>query len=188
MKLKDMWRQYAIWVALLFTLAMAGYFWWQDRQGPYADDTDLLVVRENRDDSAIHVERAALIRMDKVKNRQLHESQADIFDVLNLAKDTSPPPNNPSPPVIPVAMPVVSQPVLPPPVPTAPPLPFSYVGKLIEDGKPVVFLSARGRNAVVKTGDTIDHIYHVDEIGPAMMTLTYLPMKIQQTLNLGTPN
>jgi hypothetical protein len=74
---------------------------------------------------------------------------------------------------------------VPPPPPSAPPLPFTYMGKLIEDGQMTVFLTKQDRNYVVKVGDTIDGTYKVEEVSARMMTLTYLPLKIKQTLMIG---
>ena len=70
----------------------------------------------------------------------------------------------------------------------APALPFTYVGKLVEEGKLTVFLSNQDRNYTVKEGDVIDETYHVDVLQAPTMTLTYLPLKIQQTLQIGEAN
>lgn len=74
---------------------------------------------------------------------------------------------------------------LPPPPPSAPPLPFSFMGKMMDEGKLTVYLSAQERNYVVRTGDTIDGTYKVEEVGARMLTLTYLPLNIKQTLMIG---
>lgn len=72
--------------------------------------------------------------------------------------------------------------------PAAPPLPFSYMGKLMEDGKPVVFLNIRERNFIVKEGDIVAGNYRVEKIQPQMVTMTYLPLNMQQTLMMGASN
>jgi len=77
---------------------------------------------------------------------------------------------------------------LPPPPPTAPPLPFSYMGKMLEDGRTTIFLTRQNRNFVVSAGDTIESTYRVDEINARFMTLTYLPLNIKQTLQIGETN
>jgi hypothetical protein len=74
----------------------------------------------------------------------------------------------------------------PPPVPTAPPLPFAYMGSYRTDGgKQVFFLTAGDRVFDVKVGDVLDSTYSVDGIQSGQLTLTYLPLKIQQTLAVG---
>ena len=74
---------------------------------------------------------------------------------------------------------------LPPPPPSAPPLPFVFMGKLVEDGQLTVFLTRQERNYVVKAGDTLDGMYKVDVVTPTMLTLLYLPLNIKQTLMIG---
>lgn len=71
----------------------------------------------------------------------------------------------------------------PPPPPQAPPLPFKYLGKLVEDGKATVFLVQGDRNLIVREGETVQGSYRIDAIAEQSMTLTYLPLKQQQTLS-----
>jgi hypothetical protein len=77
----------------------------------------------------------------------------------------------------------------PPPVPAAPPqappLPFSYLGKLIDAERITVFLFNGNRTWAVGSGDTIDGAYRVDAIGDRTMTLTYLALGIRQELEIG---
>ncbi|HSD54080.1 MAG TPA: hypothetical protein VLC47_07930 [Burkholderiales bacterium] len=73
----------------------------------------------------------------------------------------------------------------PPPRPKAPPLPFVYMGKLIEDGRVAVFLTQGDRNHIVRQGDTIDGTYRVDAVTEQSLSLTYLPLKQKQELAFG---
>jgi hypothetical protein len=75
----------------------------------------------------------------------------------------------------------------PPPPPQAPPLPFTYLGRLSQERDTTVFLSIGERNLVVKPGDLIDNTYKVEEVGDSAVVLTYLPMNLRQTLPIGTP-
>jgi hypothetical protein len=81
----------------------------------------------------------------------------------------------------------MNRPRLPLPPPQAPPLPFAYLGKLVEDATTTVFLARADRNYIVRAGDTIDGTYRVERIGEDALVVTYLPLKIQQTLPLGEP-
>jgi len=67
----------------------------------------------------------------------------------------------------------------------APQLPFTVLGKKLEDGAWQVFLGRDERILVVKTLDTIDNAYRVDEIRPPVMTLTYLPLQQRQLVAIG---
>jgi len=70
--------------------------------------------------------------------------------------------------------------------PTAPPLPFTVIGKKKQDGEWQVFLANHDRVHVVKATDVIDGVYRVEQLAPPTLTLIYLPLKIQQTLSIGS--
>ncbi len=72
-------------------------------------------------------------------------------------------------------------------IPTAPPLPFSYMGSYTPDGSnPVFFLTQGDRVYDVKVGDTLDNTYSVDAFSNGQLTLTYKPLNIQQQLQVGS--
>ncbi len=81
----------------------------------------------------------------------------------------------------------------PPPVaqavaaPTAPPLPFKYLGKVLEEGAVVAFVSEGARTHLLRKGDALPP-YRVDNITPQEATLTYLPLNETQRLNFGSAN
>ena len=79
-------------------------------------------------------------------------------------------------------------PPAPPPPPEPPPLPFTYMGKLLQGDRSAVFLTTPDRNYMVKSGDVIENTYRVEEIRVPMMTLTYLPLNMKQTLYIGEAN
>lgn len=69
--------------------------------------------------------------------------------------------------------------------PVAPPLPYLYMGKILDKGGLAVFLTRDDRAYVVHVGDVIDATYRIDAIAPPMLELTYLPLKEKQLLNIG---
>ncbi|WP_271409302.1 secretion system X translation initiation factor [Pseudomonas sp. Q1-7] len=73
----------------------------------------------------------------------------------------------------------------PPPRPTAPPLPFKFIGKLDDRQALQVFLLRGEQVLVVREGDLIDKTYKVRRIDAERMTLVYLPLDIAQTLVVG---
>lgn len=83
------------------------------------------------------------------------------------------------------------QPPPPPPPPrarpTAPPLPFRYVGALEEEGGRAVFLLEGTQVRMVRAGDALGGQYRVDRITPAAVEFTYLPLQERQTLATGRP-
>ena len=74
---------------------------------------------------------------------------------------------------------------LEPAAPTAPPLPFTYLGKQLEDKQWRVFLGQADQTFVVSEGSTINDLYRIDSISPPNLSLTYLPLGQSQSLSIG---
>ena len=108
------------------------------------------------------------IQLERLKRARMQVKKADIFRSKSWYVPPPPPPPAPPPP------------------PTAPPLPFTFLGKFQEsDGKLTIFLAGENRVYLVGEGETIDNNYHVDGIADGKLELTYLPLKIKQYINLG---
>ena len=117
----------------------------------------------------------AQVNIDKLKSRSLGESTQDPFAMqippftaLNQASEA--------------ALPAQIASLF---VPAAPPMPFTYVGKLLSGPEAKVFLTLGDRNLVLREGDTVDSIYRVDKIAAGAITLVYLPLAQQQTIVTG---
>ena len=159
---KQRWIIYAI--ALALTLVAVKWAGGQD-----SADTGVAAARV-APASAAATERASELRLDLLGSRTSPAPAGDPFE----ARSWAPPPE-----------PEANRRRLPPPPPQAPPLPFAYMGKLVEDATTTVFLARQDRNYVVRAGDTIDGTYRVERIGDDALVVTYLPLKIQQTLPFG---
>jgi hypothetical protein len=72
--------------------------------------------------------------------------------------------------------------------PAAPPLPFAYLGKAIEDGKLEVFLSRGEQSYSVRAGQKIDGEYRIDKVTQNSVSFTYLPLKTRPTLDIPAVN
>lgn len=100
-------------------------------------------------------------------------------EILNLFIASSwyrpPPPPPPAPPAPPA----------PPPAPVTPPLPFTYMGQLVEDGKPLYILARADRVITVQAGDNIDKTYRLDSVSGGVLTFVYVPLGTKQTLATG---
>lgn len=79
----------------------------------------------------------------------------------------------------------VAPPPPPPPKPTAPPLPFQYLGQLHEDGEQRVFINHQGRHLVIKAGDVIGGMYAVETVTAGQVVFIYLPLREKQVLPTG---
>lgn len=80
-------------------------------------------------------------------------------------------------------------PPAPPPQPSAPPLPFKYMGSFEEpsSGKLIVYLVKGDESFPVSPGDKFDDDrYQFDGVERGRIAITYLPLAIKQNLNLDT--
>ena len=84
------------------------------------------------------------------------------------------------------AVPAKVVPEAAPPAPAAPALPFTFIGKRSDGGAWEVFVTAGDRTLILRENESIDATYRVDSIQPPRLVLTYLPMNVQQTMNIGT--
>lgn len=85
----------------------------------------------------------------------------------------------PAPPVVAVAKPA---PPPPPPPPSAPPLPYRYLGRMQEGATVTVFLAKGDEALTAKVGDTLEGVWRLDAIGPASISMTFLPLNLPQPL------
>lgn len=69
--------------------------------------------------------------------------------------------------------------------PQAPPLPFRVLGRYEEAGQAIVFLQYNDQNLVVRVGDTIAEQYKVEGLHGTTLSLRYLPLNQEQTLEVG---
>jgi hypothetical protein len=108
-------------------------------------------------------------------SRQTGATQAPKADVVNAFSSTSwyvPPP----PPKL-----------EPPPKPTAPPVPFTFMGRYEDASRSavVVMLIKGDRLYTVSASDVIEDTYRVERIIDKTIELTYLPLNAKQSLPIG---
>ncbi|NPT61570.1 hypothetical protein GNZ13_45365 [Paraburkholderia sp. 5N] len=71
------------------------------------------------------------------------------------------------------------------PAPTAPPVPFTYLGELdAKAAKPQVFLSNGDRLLIVSPGEVVDDQYRVESVSESDVVLTYLPLNQTQAVSI----
>ncbi len=72
----------------------------------------------------------------------------------------------------------------PPPKPTAPPLPFQFMGKTEEvgSGKAMVYLANGNEFYSVTVGEKFSGSYRLERVERGALTIRYLPLSIDQTL------
>lgn len=69
--------------------------------------------------------------------------------------------------------------------PSAPALPFRYVGKQWDGQVWEVYAMSNDQTYVLREGATLDDQYRVERIDPPHASLTYLPLGTTQTLLIG---
>lgn len=82
-------------------------------------------------------------------------------------------------------------PVVPAPVPLAepprmPPLPFRVLGSFAADGRVGIFVEYEDQGLIAKVGDTLGGLYRIEALGDTTLTVTYLPLDRQQSVDIGT--
>ena len=84
---------------------------------------------------------------------------------------------------------VIEQPVSAAPVeqaPTAPAMPFQFVGRLDDRSDLQVFLQDGEKIYVVRKGDVIDKTWRIEGISDVELSFLYLPLHLSQTLSMGS--
>ena len=70
--------------------------------------------------------------------------------------------------------------------PSAPPLPFTYLGRYTDgNDKTVYFVTRDDRVYDVRPGEVIDAIYSVESIENGQLVFLYKPLNTRQALPLG---
>ena len=119
--------------------------------------------------ASVAVNRGADVNAPEVLRLSPYERRVDEGPVLDLFEPRSPPPAAAPAPV----------------APAAPALPFAYLGSVEDDGKTKVYL-IRGESILEAIpGSVFAPDYRLDSIEAQGLRITYLPMKLQQTLPTG---
>jgi len=69
--------------------------------------------------------------------------------------------------------------------PTAPPLPFTYIGKLMEGKEIKIFLMNGQALHIVSEGDKVGQDYQLTHVGDEQLSWLYLPLSIAQKMSIG---
>jgi hypothetical protein len=167
-------RQRWVVLVMLLTAALSAAAW--VREGDKGAESEVVEApaRQTRPAGAApaHKEQATeRVHLEKLRMRPPPEQTADAFAARSW-RNTAPKPS-------------LANTVVVAPPPSAPPLPFVYMGKLLSDESRAVFLTRGERNLIVHEGDVIDAIYRVEILSDAGLTFVHLPTGIQQNLAFG---
>ncbi|TLS17586.1 MAG: hypothetical protein FDZ72_13465 [Betaproteobacteria bacterium] len=82
--------------------------------------------------------------------------------------------------------PVINMPLPPPPKPSAPPLPYTYLGQYRDaDGKLLIYLGRGSEVILASPGTKLDELYKLEADLSYGLTITYLPLKEAQIIPIG---
>ncbi|OGT18536.1 MAG: hypothetical protein A2342_02335 [Gallionellales bacterium RIFOXYB12_FULL_54_9] len=164
-------KRSTIFMALMLTGSLAAAALVREEE-PQANEavSQAVIKPSHRGDVAEKLSSLPKLKLEKLVRAEVSEPEHDPF----AGKSWYVPP--PAPPPAPVQQ-------VAPPVPTAPPLPFQYMGRMQEEGgKLIVYLSQGQRAYSVSQGDTLNGTYRLDKVASNHLVMTFLPMNIKQTL------
>ena len=69
--------------------------------------------------------------------------------------------------------------------PSAPPLPFTFIGSIERGGRRIVMLMEGDQLHLVGARERIGQLYRVERVTPTQIEFTYLPMQQRQVLETG---
>lgn len=159
-----------MWLGIAFAGTMLAAFWPSTEQGEVE-----LVAPAERPLTGRRVQQPAQskeVTASPEREAAARRMQAAVADLFPRQTWVPPPP--PPKPYIPP----------PPPPPKPPPLPFTYLGRWVEDSKESVFLAQGDKTLAVQVGMTLPGSWRVDEISQAKVVFTYLPLEMQSTLGI----
>jgi len=160
---------WGIWVALAITLAAV---WFAPRQ---EEEIALAPRAQNTAPPVRHVQRDATpdkpVRVLEIRARQAEEDEDSLF----LATDWGY--RAPQIPQEEERQPTVK-------ARSAPPLPFKFIGRYMENGQNRVFMQDNDKIWVVGVGDTLASVYKIEKIDDHAIALRYLPLGEEQILEV----
>ncbi len=130
------------------------------------------VIAPRRHDTAGRTEGPMPPDLESVKTGLIPLKRGESEDMPGALFSVNLPPPPPPPPKVNL-------------VPVAPPLPYTYAGKMFDGSQLSVFLNREEKPYIIKVGDVLDGMYAVKSISSSRIELVYLPLNQIQVLNIG---
>jgi hypothetical protein len=125
------------------------------------------IATNSNQGKSLEVGRVELERLSKVGSPP--GAEGEVYNIFKSQSWYVPPP--PPPP--------------PPPEPTAPKMPFTFIGHYGDVASRKVILSKADQVYIVTVGDIIENTYRVEKLEDNVVVLKYLPLNIDQSLRIG---
>lgn len=162
-------KQYGVWMALGLTLIASVWVRQQENDTP---DAVVLVQQKNNASKATHGSMSLVTSHNPASGASVYrravidDTPQNLFTVFASPQDSSPDDMTNTGPQMPAN-------------------PFTYAGKLLDDGKLIVFLTDGVRNHSVQVGDVLDDVWKIQSIHPPELTLKYIPLKTEIQMQIG---
>lgn len=167
-----MLKRSTIFLGLMLTGSLAAAALVSEKSTPSGEVAAPVFAEKSARNLSVIEPQLPALRLDKLARVEVSEPELDPF----AGKSWYVPPSQPLP-----VEPVVSTPALP----VAPPLPFRYMGRMLEEnGHMVIYLTQGAHVYSVSEGDMLEGNYRLERIESSQLVLTYLPMNISQVLNM----
>ncbi|HWU35249.1 MAG TPA: hypothetical protein VN023_08455 [Methylovorus sp.] len=184
MSARTPFSRYAIWLALALTLGATA---WTSISEPEAEVAVAAPKVNKASQPATPAKVAADRQVFASGSRGEEAADDDALDIRKLSQRTS---DEPIPNLFNLEMPeppASAQAAEAPPVPQTPALPFTYAGKLVNNGQLTVFLSKGALNYTVREGDVIGK-WQVKRMEPPQMIMSYRPLNTEVPMMIGDIN
>jgi hypothetical protein len=172
-------RRLFLFVCLALTLGAT--VWASKEDGHAAENVVLPVSTSDRDTTAQPRQeitdkrpdqQPSGLELDKLQRARMAVNNQNPFGAKSWYVPPPPPPSSSATPEV--------------VVPTAPPLPFIYQGKLEEDpGRWAIYLLKGEQLFVVHKGEVFDNTYRLVGIENGNLVIQYMPLSVKQRLPIG---
>jgi hypothetical protein len=165
----------AVAMGVLGTVVLANNL---EQAGPETPELQANVAKEvERDETTKAVPSEAHVALERIEHANAeraagdpeHDPGADLFAPKSWY--TPPPP----PPIVKAAAPAK---------PSAPPIPYTYLGQIEDDGGTTIFLALNGDLIATRQGEALDQKYRLEKVSQQQLIFVYLPLNERQTLNI----
>lgn len=125
------------------------------------------------------VERRSATTASAFNNLQPWRRERHEIPQAHLSQGFVPPP---PPPSLPAPPPVV---VVAPPKPEAPQVSFTYLGRIVREGRTYIFLGTGEDVQVAAVGDTVEEVWRIEGVTEHGVEFKYLPLNESRQLAMG---
>lgn len=167
-----MMRKYAVWIALLLTLAAC---YWVSMQ-----DTENMVIAANSPQKE-HARRPIDTRLPGLLSDALTSAHRNNETLILRSADLTPPKDL----FHALAVPGNGAELEENQAPSSPANPYTYAGKVVEDRELTVFLTDGVNNFSVKAGEKLDKGWRLKRVQATELTLLFEPMGQEIIINTG---